>query len=101
MAQHDASNQEHVDKKAKKTEDQRKQELEDIKFILGSKPGKRFFKRLFADSKLFHTTFTGNSNGFFLEGQRNLGLMYFQDVVEAAPGMLSNLILEKEEDDGS
>lgn len=92
----DASDPGQVAAREQKLKDQRLQELEDIKWMLKNKPCVRFFKRLFADGKIFETTFTGNSNGFFLEGQRNLALKYLGDVVEAAPHRVADLLVDRE-----
>jgi hypothetical protein len=76
----------------------REQELEDLKDVLSRPSGIRVFRRLFREGRIFHTTFTGNSNGFFLEGGRNLALKFFDDVAQVAPNKISDLIIEKTED---
>lgn len=95
-------------KKVKAAENKNKQlrdlELEDIREILSKKSGIRFFKRMISDAYIFKTTFTGNSNGFFLEGHKNFFLKYFDDVCIACPEKLSELIIRKKEEvdgDGS
>ena len=84
-------------KKVADAEKQRKitrdQELEDVRQLLNNPSGLRFLRRLMAEGRVFHTTFTGNSQGMFLEGHRNLALMFFHDVVEAEPNKVSKLIL--------
>ena len=74
----------------------RRQELEDIRNLTRNPSGLRFLKRLFAEGKVFQTTFTGNSQTFFLEGHRNLALKFLHDVVEAAPETLPRLMLQEE-----
>jgi hypothetical protein len=68
-------------------------ELEDIRWLLNTQQGHRFFKRLFTEGRVFQTTFTGNSNTFFLEGHRNLALRFFGDVVEACPERIASLMI--------
>lgn len=80
-----------------KNKNQRDQELEDIKDILKTPQGVRFFRRLFAKGKMFQTTFTGNSTGFFLEGARNFALEFLDDVCQVAPHRIADLIVNKEE----
>lgn len=75
----------------------RDQELEDIRSLVKVPFGVRFLKRLFSEGKILQTTFTGNSQGFFLEGQRNLALKFLADVCEAAPNSVAKVILEKKE----
>ena len=42
--------------------------------FLGSAEGRMVLNDLLDKASVFHTTFTGNSRTFFLEGSRNLGL---------------------------
>ena len=72
----------------------RKQQLEDIKAVLNTPAGMRLMRRFFESGKIFKTTFTGNSNGYFLEGHRNHALMYFKDVVDACPEKVPELIMD-------
>lgn len=79
----------------KELETERQNELEDIKKILETEEGKRYFKRFFKMGYLFTTTFTGNSQGFFLEGHRNLALKVFNEICEASPQSIPKLIIEE------
>ena len=74
----------------------RSQELEDIRKILSMPEGLRFFKRMMEDGRIFTTTFTGNSQTFFLEGHRNLALKYFSDIVESCPDKVALIIKTNE-----
>ena len=95
---YNASDENQVKDKQQKYKNERDQQLEDIKDILASKAGMRFFSRLFSEGKVFQTTFTGDSQTFFLEGHRNLALMFFADVCEACPEKIARLMLQKEEE---
>lgn len=75
----------------------RLKELEDIRKIISTDAGLRFFKRLVRDGHIFHTTFTGNSKTYFLEGERNMALKYFADITEAAPEKIIELVIERKE----
>lgn len=76
---------------------ERKQELEDVKTILKTDAGFRFFKRLFENTSVFSTTFKNSSElTAFCEGQRNIGLQFFNDVCEAAPEKIAGLLIRKE-----
>lgn len=61
----------------------REDELEDLRFLLATAQGRRFFWRLFEATHQFTTSFTGNSQTFFYEGERNVGLKILSDIMEA------------------
>lgn len=89
---YNAADEEQVRKREKKNKNEREQELEDIKDILSRPSGLRFFKRMMRKGQMFNTTFTGNSQTFFLEGHRNFALEYFGDVCEACPEKVADLV---------
>ena len=74
---------------------ERKNELEDVKRILETPEGLRFFKRLMRLCHIFTTSFTGNSFTYFNEGQRNVGLYFVRDIAEISPASLPLLIIEQ------
>ena len=82
---------------AQKLKLEREQQLSDMAELLQIPAGRRFFYRLFEEGKLFHTTFTGNSQGMFYEGRRNLALVFFNDLCEVDPAALSALLTMKAE----
>jgi hypothetical protein len=94
---HNAADEKKVKDAAKKQKNERDQQLEDIKDILARPAGLRFFRRMFDDASIFSTTFTGNSHTFFREGARNLALMYFNDVCEASPERVAELMIRKKD----
>jgi hypothetical protein len=57
-----------------KDELEHKQLLLDVQRTFDSQHGRRVFRHLMERCHVFHTTFTGNSKTFFLEGERNIGL---------------------------
>jgi len=63
----------------------RERELNDMRAVLNTAEGRRFVWRLFDKAGIFRTSFTGNSTTFFNEGQRNLGLLFFNDMMQAMP----------------
>jgi len=95
--EYNASDEEQVEGAEKAQKLIREQELEDLKTILQHPSGIRFFRRFFTEGKMYCTTFTGNSNTFFLEGQRNLALKFFNDICECAPNKVSELMIKKQE----
>lgn len=96
---YDASDENDVSVKEEEALDKRNQELDDIRDILSRKSGVRFFKRIMENGKIFCTTFTGNSTTFFNEGMRSNTLRYFNDVCEAAPEMVAEIMINKTEDE--
>lgn len=85
----------------KRAEDLRlelEQNRNDLKFILETPQGIRFFQRFFNDGFIYTTTFTGNSRTFFLEGHRNFALKYFAEITETIPEVLPKLLLKKKID---
>ena len=74
---------------------ERQQELSDLKEILNTKPGLRFFQRFFEKGRIFDSSFTGNSHTFFNEGHRNFALLFLGDITEAAPEKLPQLLIKK------
>lgn len=67
----------HEDEKRKaeeKAKREREQLLSDYSRVFGTPEGKRVLWDLLVKTHVFSTTFTGNSTGFFKEGERNVGL---------------------------
>lgn len=95
--EYNASDEEKVLDREHLRKNERDQDLEDVRFILSVASGVRFFRRLFTEGRILQTTFTGNSQGFFLEGQRNLALKFLADVCEAAPDRVAEVIIKKKE----
>lgn len=93
---YNAGDESQVRKAEAKMDAERKQELEDIKTLLKQPAGVRFLRRLMTDTKVFSSCYTGNATTYYLEGRRDLGLMYFADVVEAAPAHLIEVITVEE-----
>lgn len=89
------NDEQETEDRAKKVKLERDQELEDIKILLKNPAGLRFFKRLFDEGKMFRTTFTGNSQTYFLEGRRDLALKFFHDILEVDPGAIAGLTSDK------
>ena len=96
---HNAADEKQVNKAREDQKTQRDQELEDIKTLLDTPAGIRFFLRFFTKAKMFQTTFTGNSQTFFLEGQRNIALHFFEDVALACPDKIINVITNIKDED--
>jgi hypothetical protein len=60
-------------------------EINDLKFLLSTDQGRRFIWKLISKCGVFRQSFTGNSQTFFMEGERNIGLFVLDSVMEADP----------------
>lgn len=69
--------------------------------ILNMREGVIVFSKILEDCKLFNTTFTGNVQTYFNEGNRNAGLKIFADCIEAAPDKIQELVIKTVKGDES
>lgn len=92
---YNAANPAHVSKAKEAEESARERELNDVRFVMSSKEGRRFFDRYQRLTHMHETSFTGNNTTFFNEGERNIGLKLMADVNEACPELLIELMKEK------
>jgi hypothetical protein len=73
----------------------RSKELADVKAVMMTEPGRRVVSRLLGWSRLYQTSFAGQSNQtIFNEGMRNVGLMLLREVDEACPDLLLRMMAE-------
>lgn len=77
----------------------RDEQLNDLRFILETEQGMRFFKRFFESGYIFRTTFTGNGWAGFNEGRRALALEFMSDICEAAPDKVAPLFIKKPDEE--
>jgi hypothetical protein len=65
------------------------QGVEDFKWLMAHKQGRRIVNQLLGDSGMFRTSFSpSGSETFFKEGQRNLGLRLFARISDTCPEQL-------------
>ena len=88
-----------VRKGSKKEQQLRLQELADVRWVLSTTQGRRFFWRYLSDCGVFTTSFTGNSTTFYNEGMRNVGLKLMADVQEAQPEAYLQMVKEHQATD--
>lgn len=79
-----------ADEKAIKERDldlkfQRRQEMADLRELLSTPAGRRFFWRYLTYTGVYQISFTGSSETFFREGRRDVGLKMLADITEADP----------------
>jgi len=79
----------------KKTELERTKEIlrrTDLRKILSWPEGRRFIWRYLEICGVFTLSFTGNSQTFFNEGQRNIGLKLLAEIMDVAPDALLQMM---------
>jgi hypothetical protein len=72
--------------------------INDIREVLSTKRGRRFFWRYLEICGIFKTSNADSSQIFFNEGMRNVGLMLLADVNEAAPDAYLLMLRESQEE---
>jgi hypothetical protein len=90
-----AANPGHVQKSEHDEKIIRENELNDLRYVLNDVQGRRFLWKMLADCGIYESSFTGNnSETFFKEGSRKVGLKIMTDIMEASPE--SYLVMLKE-----
>ena len=83
-----------IKKTAKKEKLQEELEKKDMQDLLRTGFGRRIIWRYLSFCGVFKTSFTGDSQTFFNEGQRNVGLKIIDDINEANPQAYVDMMLE-------
>ena len=81
---------------------QNKQLLFDYRSVLQTAEGRRVMWDIMSMCHLYSLSMTGNSNTFFREGERNIGLRVLGRILEANPGAYPDLMnenMEKQHDE--
>ena len=69
-------------------------EANDIRWLMGSKQGRRVMARFVEHCGVYRSTFTGNSETFFKEGMRNVGLFLVAEIQRHAPDAYAQMTNE-------
>ena len=72
-------------------------EQEDFKWLMGNKRGRRIVWRLLEHTGVYRRSFTGNSETFFREGMRNVGLALLDQVHTITPDQFAVMLKEQKE----
>jgi len=87
-------------KEARQTEkDRRKNETEDLKYLLSLPAFRRFYWRYLCECGVFKSSFTGSSETYFREGRRDVGLMLMADLNDSNPAVYAALVTENQKKD--
>jgi hypothetical protein len=97
MAEHDPTDTESPDPKKSGRQAARMVEVNDIKWLMSHKQGRRFMWRLLSKAGIYTTSFTGNSETFFKEGMRNMGLFLVLDIHKHVPESYGLMVTESKE----
>lgn len=93
-----AADEEQLKGAAKKEKISRKRALDDLKWVLSERRGRRFFRELIEECGVFRQSYTGNNDTVFNEGKRRIGLKLWGDLSEASPEIYALMMQEKLED---
>lgn len=94
---YNAGDAQQVDAARSREKRRRERELNDVRAILATAPGRRWYWRILTQAGIFTTSFTGNSSTFFKEGMRNMGLQMLGDLNEACPDRYEQMVREDRE----
>jgi len=94
-----AADPQQVEKAKQKTESQNDQRLNDVREIMNSVRGRRFYWKLMVKCGIFQNNFHGEQthDTAYDLGQRNIGLQLLADVNEAAPEAYLKMLGESKE----
>lgn len=70
------------------------QERDDTQWLMSTAQGRRIVWTELGEAGVFRTSFTGNSETFFKEGQRNIGLLKLNRVMLHAPNQFLTMMAE-------
>lgn len=81
----------------RRAKDARKREAADFLEIMGTAAGRRFVWRLLSQAGVFHSSFTGNSETFFREGKRAIGLWVMSEIDALCPESYALMVRENQQ----
>lgn len=83
---------------AREAAEELRRQVEDLKWLMAHKPGRRFMWRLLAMAGVYRTSFnTSGSVTAFNEGKRNVGLTYVAEIQEHVPDSYLTMLKEQKE----
>lgn len=78
--------------KRKARDDAEKQKTEAYRIVFNTPEGKVVLEDIMEKGNIWFTTFTGNSQTYFLEGKRDLALYIVKRITKADPNVIANLM---------
>lgn len=80
-------------------EARRRIDIEDFKSLMKLKEGRRFIWRVLSETGVYRSSFTGNSETFFKEGKRSIGLILIGELHTICPELYAVMVEEHQQDD--
>lgn len=74
----------------------RQRDEDDLKWVLSDKRGRRMLASVLAVTGLYQGSFTGNSETFFREGRRAVGLQLLERIQAADPEAYPKMLKEQD-----
>jgi hypothetical protein len=75
----------------------RRQAAENWQWLSSSKRGREILREILTFCGVYKTSFTGNSETYFREGQRNVGLFLLRQIQEHAPEHYITMVKEAQD----
>ncbi|MBK8772248.1 MAG: endopeptidase [Rhizobiales bacterium] len=98
MSSHDPFDLEGQEQHRKAKDDRdgldRKNETEDIRWLMSGPRGRRIAYRFLERAGIWQSSFTGNSETFFREGRRDMGLQLLASINTTCPDAYAKMIEE-------
>lgn len=91
---YDPLNADSIPEAGKEQKSKRAKELEDLRFVLSDKRGRRVINRLLEKTGVYRNPFTGNSETYFRCGEMNIGQFVIAEVQAVSPDSYTNLLKE-------
>lgn len=96
---HNAADESQVRSVGKKIDDQRLQELNDIKTVLATVSGRRLMWRLMGKCRTFSSVWEASAKIHYNAGQQDLGHFIMAEIVEADENLLFKMMKEQKNGD--
>ena len=88
-----------VKEASRKERDRNINEISDLKVVLGIPEGRRVLWKYLSECGVYKTSFTGNSETFFNEGRRTIGLKIIADIYKSDVDAYALMMKENKEGD--
>lgn len=69
----------------------------DLRWVMNHVRGRRFMRRLIDISGVYRGSFTGNSETFFREGERSVGIQVLRQIQESCPDKFLVMLTEQQQ----
>jgi hypothetical protein len=80
--------------RSEKNRQREDRKINDLKAVLKTPEGRRFIWNILSEAGIYQSSFTGNSETFFREGKRALGLMIVRDIDQHMPEAMAQMSRE-------